>query len=57
FVLAPGCVFEGEATSRGSFFALFNGLEPGESLAVTVAGLGTDSANEVVAFEIRTRVK
>ncbi|MFT5732608.1 MAG: hypothetical protein ACJAZN_000736, partial [Planctomycetota bacterium] len=42
FVLAPGCVFEGEATSRGSFFALFNGLEPGESLAVTVAGLGTD---------------
>ena len=56
FLLDANCVFEGSATTRAGFFALFSALEPGESLAVSVAGLGTVNANEVVAYEVRSRV-
>lgn len=57
FTFHSNCVFEGDASSAASFIQLFEGLAPGESLGVNVAGLGTTVANEIVAYEVRARVE
>ncbi len=54
--IAPGCVFEDEATSQSGFLALFSGLGAGESLEIEVFGIGTQEANEILAYEVRSKV-
>lgn len=55
-VLEPGCTFEGDASSAAGLFALFNGLQPGETLEVEVEGLGSATPNEVRAFHVEVEV-
>lgn len=56
-VIAPGAVFDDEASSEASFYALFNGLQGGETLEVRVEGIGSGVANEVLAYEIEAEVE
>ncbi|NUP95282.1 MAG: DUF4382 domain-containing protein [Planctomycetaceae bacterium] len=53
---ATGCVFDDEAANATELYALFNGLQVGESLEVRVYGLGTSTANVIECHEIRAKV-
>ena len=55
--LHPDCRFERDADSESSFFALFAGLQPGETLEIEVFGIGSGEANEVLAYELEARVR
>jgi hypothetical protein len=55
--IAPGCEFRDEASNQAQFFALFNGLALGESLAIEVFGVGTTTPNEIAAYEIKAKVE
>lgn len=55
--LASGCVFDGDASSAASFFALYNGLAQGEELIVEVEGIGTSTPNVIEAYEIEAEVE
>lgn len=50
------CFFDDEATSAAEFFALFDGLQQGESLEVEVHGLGLPSPNAIQAYEIEAQI-
>lgn len=50
------CFFDDEATSSSEFFALFAGLQQGQSLAVEVKGLGLPSPNAIQAYEIEAEI-
>ncbi|QDV09248.1 hypothetical protein Poly30_48050 [Planctomycetes bacterium Poly30] len=54
--LDPACTFSGAANNESAFFALFNDLAAGQSLRVEVVGIGTASANEVRAYDVRAAV-
>jgi hypothetical protein len=56
-VVAPGAVFEGDATSLAELAALFAGLALGETLVVEVEGLATGNADEIEAFEVDVEIE
>jgi len=56
--LAPQAIFRGDASSAAEFFRLFASLEPRhEVLEVDLKGLGTATAEEIEAFELRVAVR
>ncbi|HTF91375.1 MAG TPA: DUF5666 domain-containing protein [Planctomycetota bacterium] len=53
----PAARFEDEASSESQFYALFNGMNGGDSLEVEVLGLGTiTTPNEILCYEIKSKV-
>ncbi|QDV08121.1 hypothetical protein Poly30_36570 [Planctomycetes bacterium Poly30] len=54
--VAEACVFEGDALTRTEFFERFEQLAPGSRLEVVVSGIGTETPNQVTAYQIRSRV-
>lgn len=55
-VIDPGCEFDDEASSAAEFFALFQGLNDGETLEVEVEGIGTGNLDEVQGYGIKAKV-
>lgn len=55
--LAPNCVFEDDAGSAASFFALFQSLGAGAVLDVRVEGIATGQPNQVRAYVVRAKVE
>ena len=56
-VIDPAATWDKDAASAAEFMALFAGLQPGETLAVQVEGIGSGNANEVLALEIEAEVQ
>ncbi|MEE8467094.1 MAG: hypothetical protein V3T22_01485 [Planctomycetota bacterium] len=56
-LIDPAAVWDKDAASAAAFMALFAGLQPGESLAVQVEGIGSGNANEILALEIEAEVQ
>ena len=54
-LIRPAAVFTGVARTSAEFFALLDGPQ-GNTVEVSVRGLGTTSANEIRAFELHTRL-
>jgi hypothetical protein len=50
------CYFDDEAASENDFYALFTGLQAGESLEVEVYGLSLAGLNQIQAFEIEAQI-
>ena len=50
------CYFDDEASNASEFYALFNGLQQGESLEVEVHGIGIVNPNEIQAYEIEAQI-
>ena len=50
------CYFDDEAANASEFYALFNGLQAGESLEVEVYGLSLAGPNLIQAFEIEAQI-
>jgi hypothetical protein len=50
------CYFDDEAASENDFYALFTGLQAGESLEVEVYGLSLAGPNLIQAFEIEAEI-
>jgi len=56
-LVAPGAVFDDDATSLEQLYALFEGLASGEVLEVEIDGIGSGTPNEILAHEIEARVE
>jgi hypothetical protein len=54
--IAPGCVFNKDASSATSFFALFSNLQVGEELEVEVNGIGSGFQDEILVYELEAKV-
>lgn len=55
--LAPNCVFDDDASSAASLFALFQSLGGGEVLEVRVEGIATGQPGQVRAYVVRAKVE
>ncbi len=56
-LIAPDCAFVGAATTQADFFNLFGTLLPGEEIQVGVHGIGTGNDNEVLAYQVESRIE
>lgn len=55
--VAHDCFFEGAASTWTEFRTLHAGLTPGETLAVTVSGVGATTPNTVMAYQVHAAIR
>jgi hypothetical protein len=56
-LIASGCVFTGDATTRSAFLALAPNPPAGFTLELTIQGIGSGIPNEIRAHEIESRLR